>query len=196
MSLDITDVAMALGALPLLTLLVLLAGGWKRVSGWWFIATGFGVSFLADAATMAVGWHLQWVPVALYPASQAALIGGALLETRQAAVRFNVCLVAVGVLVCFLQPSGQADAILTPLAWGSVAVLAWQLWYEPGLRLSLLVYFGLGALAWLAFCLWPADPLHRPWYAVQSTRLVGIALFCRAAWRASPHLRLVRSNDL
>lgn len=138
----------------------------------WLIAAAYGVSFLADT-----GGLLGWPDLAgnVYPLSQAALIGYALLERRQA-VHLLGLLTLVAVCAIGWRGVEGRDVLLSTVASLTIAGLAMQT-TTGVVRAALLVSFGVGTLAWLAYAALPGWPT---WGIYQGTRLLGTLAFCWA----------------
>jgi len=183
----IFEAAHALGIVPLLWLLWLKFRLEHRDAALWWLAAAFAVSFLADSLA-----HLLNVNVAIntYPLMQAALIGLVLLDRAEALKLFGV-LTAVALAVPVIQRPDEIEHFLSTVASLSVAGIAFRYRSLPArLRLSLLVTFGLG---WVAWDLWYAfAPGWGSWLGYQGTRLVGTLLFCWAALRPGPSLGVAR----
>jgi hypothetical protein len=176
-----------LALVPLVWLVGLHLAGRRRGVEWWWMAAGFGVSFLAD---LLAHWDRTGAVMAAYPISQAAIFLLVFVD-RHTARLLILWLVGLSLLVPFLVPPKGMDAINSALSWGAVALVAWRRWSLPTpLRLSLLVYFGLG-LTWLGYLAWPWWGGGWGWYLVyQATRVAGTALWCWAAATPYPRLKL------
>lgn len=157
------------------------AAGHKHEVGWWWLAVAFLVSWLADTAAHYV--HPNVLSLA-YPITQCALVGMVLLPKREA-VRFLLLLCVTGMLAAVAN-NGGPDLILRTVAFGMTAGIVAA--FTTGLlRVSLLAYFGGGLALWWVFVLAPS---YESWLAYQATRVVGITLFCVAASRPLPQLRI------
>lgn len=160
---------------------------WKGVRGdsydaaWWWVAGAFLVSWFTDSLAHYV--HPNVLSLS-YPIAQCALIGMVLLNTHDAA-RFFFLLCGVGMLAAILSDGGP-DILLRSVAFGGVALMAYT-YTDGAMRAALLTYFAGGLAFWVAFV---ASPSYGTWLAYQGTRLAGIALFCLAASRPVPRLRL------
>jgi hypothetical protein len=166
-----------LGLIPLLWLAVRRKPGDPWNAAWWWMASGFGVSTLADLAGAAgYGYAASQV----YPVSQAALVSRPMLTQRWWVGYVALLLAAASASVVWRDGLGM-DVALRVVAFGGVAVMGWRLAVERTLETALLVYFGLGLLAWLAYL---AMPGWWTYLGMQGTRVVGIALWCRSAWKA------------
>lgn len=172
----VEEVAHFLGLLPLV-----LVAAFRAPRAYWWLALAFGVSFLADTASHFISPF--WVS-RVYVVSQSALVAAVFLD-RADALWTLAALVVLGLLGVFLQPSGP-EVFTHTCAWGVAALIAYEMAPQP-LRRSLLVYFGWGLVAWVAY-VWV--PGWTSWGAYQMTRLVGILLFGLACWKPQPELRL------
>jgi hypothetical protein len=180
----VTLLATSLGAVPLAWLAYLR----RRVdAAYWWLAAALGLSFVVDLAGQFLTPSPRWVLSLVFPVATSGLIGAVLLA-RVDALRFLIMLVATGCVAALWHDGTGPDILLPTVAWLTVTGIAWQ-WPALGmLRLSLLVMFGGGWLAWLGYNLWPGWPSY---LVFQATRLVGTVLFCRAASFPSPRLRAV-----
>lgn len=189
----ITEIAHALGLVPLAWLVALQVWGHARSTRWWWIASAFGVSFVADTVTEF--WGYGDLVNNLYPITQATLFGLVLLP-RTDAIHLLGALGLTGLVAVQSQGVVGLEIVLGTVAWLSVAGLAYHTtMLPPLLRWSLLICFGLGWVAWLAIAVvrmrylidgvWygPGWATWGPWLAYQSTRLVAAVLFCLAVLR-------------
>jgi hypothetical protein len=186
----VSEIASEMGLVPLAWLVVLRFRGMPRDAALWWLAVAFGVSWLADLIAFFVD---PWLTSATYPATQAALIGAVFLSRRDA-MRFLVLLVAVAVFAIAMQGATGPEIVSRAVAFGSACVIAYRRPEVPKLRAPLLVYFGLGLVAWAAVVYWsgtPNDPRYTPYLVYQAIRAVGIGLFCWAALDPKPPLRKV-----
>jgi len=90
------------------------------------------------------------------------------------------------VLVVLLLGLRDSTLPLRIFAWGWLCALLWELPFGR-LRTALLVAFGGGLCGWLVFTLFPVQPA---WALYQGIRAASLVLFCRAAWKPAPTLRL------
>lgn len=171
------SVAWTLGLVPALWLAG-LAGRRRSLPPWtWAMAGGFGVSWIADAIARWVGAG----PVSqVYPVMQAAVFTAVLVPRHWAENVIALFLLAASASIVMRQGIGL-DILLHVLAWGTVAGLAWR-YTAHGLRGALLVYFGLGVLAWLGYVVWPG---WGSWLTYQGTRAVGLGWWCWTVWRVT-----------
>lgn len=179
----IFEVAHQMGAVPLVWLAWLHFRGEQRDVAWWWLAGAFFISWIADSIA-----HVVQAPLIgmAYPVTQGGIVAAVFLSRRDA-MWFVAALVIVGgadVLWRGLEPH---DILLRTVAWGSAAGIIYQLPQLGRLRTSLLVTFGLGLLSWYGYALWPGWSFY---LVYQSTRLLGILLFCWAATDPLPHFKL------
>lgn len=177
----IYEVAHWLGLVPLLWLALLAYRLEARDVAWWWVAGAFGVSWLADSVS-----HLIPPDVAgnAYPLLQAAIIGAVLLDRRAAlGCLGGLALAAIGGVL--MQGPEGTDLLLRTAAWGLIVALAYRV--PAPFRAALLVTFGGGLIAWYLAAIFPGRETGLLYHGV---RLAGVALFCRAATRPGPSLRL------
>lgn len=178
------EIAHWMALLPLACLSVV---GRRCDSAYWWIAGGFAVSWFADTAAH---WVNPWAVTLVYPITQTTVIAAALLS-RQATIKVLCGLCALAGLSIVLRGIYGPDVLLYAAA--SVP-LVWIAWTEKALparlRASLLVYFGVGLLTWLIHVQWL---VVETWWPYQGSRLAGLLLFCYAAWRCTPTLKLARA---
>jgi len=155
----------------------------ERRPDWWWLAVAYGISWLADTAAHL--WGHPWFVSAVYPVSQAALIGAVLLP-RPDADWFVGVLVVGGVLGIAREGTTHPSLLLHTVAFGGIVAISWQHPHQR-LRLALLVSFGLGLLAWVVFTRWVT---WGTWGAYQLVRATGIGVFCWASMNPHPPLRL------
>lgn len=173
------EVAHLMGILPLLWLAVVRC---KEPAFWW-LAVAFGISFLADSAAH---WVAPWIISAVYPVSQAALICAVFLPRQDAYTMLGLLLV-VGLSSLWFTHASGPDLLLHTTAAVAVCWIVAPLPALGMLRTALLIYFGLGLLAWYGY-VW--QPSWASWAIYQACRLVGILAFCRATLKPQPILRL------
>lgn len=170
--------------------MALLPLGWLVLKGrkldiaWWLLAGAFAVSWLADTAA---NWFDPWIIGAVYPVSQAAIVAAVFLDRRNT-LKLILILLLVGVVDVFWKGVDSPDILLRTVAWLSIVGIAYPLKQLGTLRVSLLVSFGVGWLAWMWYAMNPGWP---SWIGYQSVRLVGILLFCWAATSPLPRLRII-----
>lgn len=163
-----------MGLAPLACLAVLHLCGRRRERAWWVLAVALGVSWLADTAAH---WMDPRMVSVVYPVSQAGIVGAVLLKRRDAEY-FVTALVAVALVVVLARGVEARDWILHTFAWGGVTVMLMRHRALGRLSFALSLYFGLGAICWIAYA---THPLAVTWYAYQISRALGLALFCWAA---------------
>jgi hypothetical protein len=163
-----------MGGVPLVWLAMLRVTGRVRAPGWWCIAGAFAVSWVADGAAH---WIDPDIVGNLYPLTQASMTAVATLHLRDSGRMVAVFIVAALASVLWTGPRGF-DVLLRCVAFGSVAGIAYASVGWGLLRPALLIYFGAGLAAWLAYA---ASPSWGTYLCYQWTRALGIALFCVAA---------------
>ncbi len=162
-----------------------------RDAAWWWIAAAFAVSWLADLVAEFMPVSDRWAVTLVYPVTQSALVGAVLLP-RRSAMSLVAVLTAIALVAAICRGVTGPDVVLHSFASFSVAGIALAGWELPvRLRAALLVYFGLGCVAWLIHAQWLVVPT---WYNYQLTRLAGLVAFCWAAFHPSPQLRLIGSR--
>lgn len=169
-------IAHHMALIPLAWLAGLRARGRRRDAAWWWLAGAFAVSWLADTAAH---WVDPWLIGLVYPVSQSALVAAVLLDRREAAKLLAVLLL-IGVGAALWHGVQGPDVLLRTVAWGAIAGIAFDRWELGRLRMSLLVTFGLGLIAWMGYAIWPG---WTSWLVYQGARAFGIGLFCWAAFR-------------
>ena len=167
--------------------MALLPLGWlawrgERRPEWWWLAGSFAVPWLAD--TLA---HVEnpWLPAAVYPLGQAAMVGAVFLRRAEARA-FVIVLAVVGIVAVLWESATGPAVLLQTVAYGGVAGIVWSL-RVPRLRVTLLTAFGVGLVAWWGYVLQPG---WTSWIAYQLVRAVSLAMFCWASLEARPRLRL------
>lgn len=170
------EVAHQIGLLPLLG--CVLARSRERAH--WWLAAALSVSWLADTVAH---WYDPWLMGLVYSVLQVAIVGLVFLD-RDDALRLLGVLTLSGLVAAWWQ--GNMTLLIT-VAWLSVVGIVWDRPQLGLLRDSLVVYFGFGLVAWLAFVAAPAYP---SWFMYQFTRLAGLVLFCGAVWKPQPALKL------
>lgn len=187
----IAEIAHQMSLIPLIWLVVLTIHGKVCDLAWWWIAVAFSVSWFADTIAHVVPQsHNAWIGI-VYPVSQTAIIGAVLLRhRRQKVALLGVLLGAstVAILWCGVE---DPDLVLRSVAWLAVVAIMWAEKALPfRLRLCLVIYFGFGLVTWLIHLRWLIVPT---WYPYQIVRLIGLLVFCWAALKPSPSLRLARA---
>lgn len=156
----------------------------RREAAFWWLAAAFAISFVADMG--ALGFRLPWVASAVYPVSQAALICAVFIPRRDAFLVLGA-LVCVGLASLPFTHANRPEVLLHTTAALAVCWIVGPLPALGMLRTALLIYFGLGLLAWYGY-VW--QPSGASWVIYQACRLVGILAFCRATLKPQPILRL------
>ncbi len=152
-----------------------------------WIAGAFAVSWLADTAAH---WINPWAVTLVYPITQSTIILAALLPRQDAIGALALYAVVAGAVIVLRGTQGP-DVVLHSVASLSVVYVAWREWTLPArLRASLLVYFGVGLVTWLIHVQWL---VVETWFPYQASRLIGLLLFCYAAWRCTPSLTLAKA---
>lgn len=183
--------SIAQGVVPLLVVLWLRLTGQKRDGGWLWVALAFAVSTLADLGALLLPKDGRWPVSIVYPVSQAGLVLAALLPRREALIAIAV-LVVSGAIACLWRGVEGPDVALRSVAFLAVAGVVFNRWDLPVfLQPALLTYFALGWCSWLLHAHYLVLPT---WGLYQSVRLAGLTLFCVAAYRSSPRLRLVPAS--
>jgi hypothetical protein len=133
------------------------------------VALAFGTAFVHESWAQLNGG--SWEGVALWMLAQFALLilafGGFALALAYVVASWGLWLAGPEVI-----------AIL-----GTAAVLGLSVRHE--LAWVMLVYCGLGTLAYLAMAAEWQGAFMPWWYAYQTARLAAFALFARAAWRSA-----------
>lgn len=184
------ETAHQMGLLPLVAVAVAQWQGKKPDAGLWWLSVAFGVSWLADSAAH---WLNPWTITFTYVISQSALVGAVFLA-RKDALRLLGALLFVGGVAMFARDAAGHDYLLHGVAWLSAACIAAEECQTPALRrvcTALVVYYGIGCVAYFVYAGWPG---WTTWGVYQSTRLMGIALFCYAVWHPISHLSVMRQQ--
>jgi hypothetical protein len=175
------ELAHHMGLVPLFWLALL---GQRRGVEWWWLALAFAVSWVADTVVHYYG-H-PWAVSAVYPVTQAAIVGAVFLTPWHTRL-FVGALMLCGVLAVTLEGTTKPSLILHTVAWLSIVAIVSPLPIGR-LRLALLTSFGIALVAWVLFTLWTT---WLSWSLYQGVRAVGIGLFCWASLRPQPMLRVV-----
>ena len=141
------------------------------------VAFALMVSWFADAIRAAGVEH--WAVSAVYPVLQYSLIYR-LYVPRWPAIWLMLGTAGLAAVAAVYGAYTGPDAVLR-LAGGLVLTLLVVGRYRPGL----LVYFGLGALAWAPLVVLAGDSpaFLYCFLAYQGCRVVGLGLISRAVWR-------------
>jgi hypothetical protein len=166
------EVAHQMAVLPLAAL------AWRRpkAPALWWLAGVFVVAWLAD-----YGKHVGISPLLtswVYPISQAGLVLAVLLPRRLALLALT-WVVFVGIVGLLWGHGRGPDLILRAGAWGAIIAVLWPHRELGLLRTALLVYFGVGLLAWAGYT---AVPGWTSWGVYQGIRAAGIGLFSWGVW--------------
>lgn len=180
----IFELAHHMALLPAATLAVRRS----RNGALWWLAGVFLVAWLADW-----GKHLGINPLLVswvYPISQAGIVLAVFLP-RRIAFSGLVAVTILGILALLWQGDRGPDLLLRAGAWGAIIATVAPRRDLGLLRISLLIYFGLGLAAWAGYT---GAPGWTSWRIYQVVRLAGIILFCSVvlrkemAWNSStPH---------
>lgn len=142
---------------------------------WWWLAAAFGVSWIADGAAL---YHSDpWLPVAIYPVSQAGIIVALLAARREAQALIGLLMLAGFVTILWEGVTGPT-LFLDAIAAGVVVSVVWS--QPKPLRALLLYAFGVGLLAWVGYTL---SPGWLSWGLYQAVRAVSVGMFCWASER-------------
>lgn len=173
-------VAASFGAFPLVAWLFS-----RRDTAYGWLAFAYGVSLLADIAASQLAPADRWLPMLVFLVTQASIMGAVFL-TRTGDLIFAAVLVTIGLVAALWRKVEGPDVLLTTVAYLGICGIVWD---RPLglLRDALLVSFGLGWLAWMAYVVGPGMDT---WLVVQGVRLAGIFLFCVALTQPQPSLRL------
>lgn len=176
--------AIAVGIIPLLWLALLHWAGAESDPAYWWLAAALGVSFAADLLSFVLPARAT---NDAYPLLQSALIALVLLD-RPTAIFLCVGMAGIAMVAPIVTWMRTPDLLLTTATCAAVTWIAYRYRSLPwALRWSLLVGFGGFWLGWVWYVL---DPGWGGWLAYQAARLMGAVLFCYAAWRPQPSLRL------
>jgi hypothetical protein len=175
--------AACLGVVPLAWLGILRLRGRRLDVAYTWLALAFGVSAVADVAAFWMAPADRPVVSIVYPISQTAIIAAVFLIRRDALiVAAGLCLVALAVVAW--RGVQQPDVVFRSIAWLVLVRLIWPLNSIGAMRTALLLYFGLGLIAWIAFVLWQG---WWTWGVYQGVRAIALAWYCKAC---GPQLRV------
>lgn len=145
---------------------------------WWWLASAFAISWLADTAADILPRSAGWVPSLVYPVAQTAIIGRVLLS-RRAALALILGLTTLAVIAVLSRGADGPDLMLRATAWLLIVAMVGLLRGLPlRLQACFLVYFGLGLALWMVHLRWL---IVATWYPYQAARAAGLLLFCWAA---------------
>lgn len=183
----VSELATWIGLIPLICLGTLWWHGDKRDAAYWWLAAAFGVSWLADMAALLID---PYIVTLVYPVSQTGLVAAVFLSRRGA--RWLVLgLLGIGAIAAMIHEPGKPDLLLRACAWAMIVAMVEDLNALPTIRASLLVYFGLGILAWAGYVV---SPGWTSWLLFQCCRVVGLSIFCYAAVHVRPTLQVIRPS--
>lgn len=174
-------VAHHMGLVPLALLLVLWILDVRRGPVWWWLAGAYAVSWVADSVAHVVD---PGVVSIVYPVAQVLLVALALASVTEVAVVGLVLFMMLLQAITWYGMDGP-DVLLRTVAFGTAVVVAWHRAPNRVIQLSLLATFGAGLVAWYGYSIWPG---WTSWGLYQSTRFVGLVLFCVATWKPTPAL--------
>ncbi|HEV8448594.1 MAG TPA: hypothetical protein VGQ44_17310 [Gemmatimonadaceae bacterium] len=183
---DAETVAIVMALLPAVTLGGLRLAGRRRDARLWWIAAGFAVSWLANVTALAFPPNDRWAPTLVYPVTQVALIATAFWPRRMVLL-LVLDLSAIGLAAIVWRGLHAPDVVLHSAA--SLAVVAIVVdrrdasWLVRG---SLLIYFGLGLVAWIPHAMWVhahplahgAAPTYWPYQGVLLAGLLAFSWVC------------------
>lgn len=182
----IAEASVTLGIVPLLFVAMRDRAGFRIERHWWVMAAAFGISFIADSAAH---WVSPWIIGVVYPLSQASLFGAVVMLDVRKKWGFLALLLGVGIFAVLTHGVSGPDILLRTVACLGLSLLVWPLRSLGVLRWSLLAYFLVGWGYWMAYVLLPGWTTY---LLYQSSRVLGISLFCYAASRpVRSHLRLI-----
>jgi hypothetical protein len=175
---SIFEVAHWSGALPLALLVVLGVMGRRVPAAYWWVASSFAVSVLADSVQAVVGGTFD---VTFYYAPVQIALAAAAFQSGVIDRAGTFALLAVAGWVSAHATTAPAEWMVT-LA-GGITICA-AAWHRGLLRAPLWAYFGLGTLAyvWMVPVIGTEAILPR-WFAYQACRWLAFALFAYAALR-------------
>lgn len=173
-----------IGLLPLAVVAFAQWNGKQPDLALWWLSVAFVVSWLADSAAH---WLNPWTVTFTYVISQSALVGAVFLS-RKDALRLLGALCVVGAVAMFARDAAGHDYLLHGVAWLSAACIAAEASLGR-LRTALVIYFGLGCVAYLAYAGWPG---WTTWGVYQLTRVAGLSLFAAVVWHPDTLPKVVR----
>jgi hypothetical protein len=186
MTVDAVTVSQGMALLPLAWLATGEAWGQRRIASLWWIAVAFGVSWVTDSVAGMLEPADRWAPTLIYPIVQTGLIAAALILQRRIAVLLMLDLGAIALTAIVWRGLHAPDVILHSAASLAVIAIVIDRRELPALlRASLLIYFGLGLVAWLVHVYWL---VVATWYAYQAVRLAGLVTFSIACLKPGPRL--------
>jgi hypothetical protein len=126
-----------------------------------------------------------WIVSTVYPISQAAIILAVIAERNEARV-FMWLLIAVGLVTILTEGVTGPTLFLETVAAASIVAVVWPLPLGR-LRLTLLVAFGVGFLAWVGYVI---SPGWTTWGIYQAVRALSLVMFCWASLQTRPRLQI------
>ena len=178
---------------PLVVLLVSLRAGHGVRA--WLLAGALSVSWIMDSVNIAFLSNGLFVLIAQYGKPiTIALALGAVVEEPKVLARLSLGLMAL-VAASAIQGMNTVEIVVPVLGGLAITLFAWK--SQAGLyRVGTSVYFGAGAIAWVAWSLAASEPTRMAfvtWFAYQGTRLAGILLITAAMVQKArqPRLELV-----
>ncbi len=167
--------------LPLAVMLVLMrttSFGAQR----WTLAAALAVSWMMDSVNFAfVSDDLNSIIAQYGKPIQIALILGVVVNDRRTLITLLAGLV-VAVFASAAQGAMAREIVVPVLGGFVISLYAWRL-EKDYMRSGLLVHFGLGAIAWIAWSVAATEPTRAAlvtWFTFQGTRLIGILLITAA----------------
>lgn len=163
------------------------------------VATGLGISWLADSYMAHAGSNVWWMIYFLAP-MQAALIFWGIVRTELGdATRLAVlsALAMIALASTFRTTDTGPELVAQAVSHGAAAFVVIVATHRHGelgiLRSGLAVYFGLGAVWMVVWALtWGSAAFTVAFFGYQATRMVGLAMAASGMWRFRPRdLRLV-----
>lgn len=183
----VSELATWIGLIPLICLATLWWNGEQRDAAYWWLAVAFGVSWLADMAALVID---PFTVSLVYPISQTGLIAAVFLSKRGARI-LVLGLLGIGAVAAMIHEPGKPDFLLHACAWAMIVAMVEDINALPTIRAALLIYFGLGLLAWASYVIIPG---WTSWLFFQSCRAVGLGIFCYAAVHVRPALHILRPS--
>jgi len=167
--------------MALLPLGALVALQWRRrfPALWWVVASALAVSWVADAAALALPLPWRWVPSLLYPIVQALILSRWLLKPGDF-WRFAAVLGAVFAVSIIGRGVWEGEDLVRTVAWIGGGVIWWEAKLPSALWWTLAITFGAGWLTWVWHL---TDGTVATWYPYQAVRLLGILVFLGGAWQ-------------
>lgn len=182
------EIAHYMALLPLAVMAWLRLLGQRRASAWVWLSIAFAISTGADSLSEHLPKDDRWWPTLVYPVIQTGLISLVLLPPRVAVFLVTLLIVLACNAALWLGFKGP-DVLLHSIASLSVVWMAQQDADMPrDLLAALVIYFGVGWVAWLVFAQAPMVPA---WCAYQGVRLLGLLVFSYAMVCTAPYPRVI-----